>query len=92
MDESDFSDDQQLELKNALISLEISDVMQNIKGDDKESQKIVSENYSKYTSKELNQMLDEAVNNEDYEKAGAKIVDSAKEVFENSDMIIIGII
>jgi bifunctional DNase/RNase len=42
-----------------------------IKGDDKESQKIVSENYSKYTSKELNQMLDEAVNNEDYEKAAA---------------------
>ncbi len=42
-----------------------------IKGDDKESQKIVSENYSKYTSKELNKMLDEAVNNEDYEKAAA---------------------
>ncbi|HAT63593.1 MAG TPA: hypothetical protein DCS66_03190 [Flavobacteriaceae bacterium] len=40
-------------------------------GDDKESQKIVSENYSKYTSKELNQMLDEAVHNEDYEKAAA---------------------
>ena len=40
-------------------------------GDDKESQKIVSENYCKYTSKELNQMLDEAVHNEDYEKAAA---------------------
>lgn len=42
-----------------------------IAGDDKESQKIVSESYSKYTSKELNQMLDDAVNNEDYEKAAA---------------------
>lgn len=40
-------------------------------GDDKESQKIVSENYSKYTLKELHQMLDEAVHNEDYEKAAA---------------------
>lgn len=39
--------------------------------DDKESQKIISENYSKYTLKELNHMLDEAVNNEDYEKAAA---------------------
>ena len=42
-----------------------------ITGDDKESKKIITENYSKYTLKELNQMLDEAVANEDYEKAAA---------------------
>lgn len=38
-------------------------------GEDKESVKITSENYSKFTSNELNQMLDQAVANEDYEKA-----------------------
>lgn len=38
-------------------------------GEDKESVKITSENYSNFTSNELNQMLDQAVANEDYEKA-----------------------
>lgn len=40
-----------------------------IQGDDKESQKPVVKDYSKFSLKELNQMLDEAVANEDYEKA-----------------------
>jgi len=42
-----------------------------ITGEDKESTKKTKENYSKYTLKELNQMLGEAVNNEDYEKAAS---------------------
>ncbi|PKA83335.1 hypothetical protein ATE92_1487 [Ulvibacter sp. MAR_2010_11] len=40
-----------------------------IMGEDRESVKITGEDYSKFTSKELHQMLDEAVTNEDYEKA-----------------------
>jgi bifunctional DNase/RNase len=40
-----------------------------IQGDDKESQKPRSQDYSKYSRKELDQMLNEAVANEDYEKA-----------------------
>lgn len=40
-----------------------------LSGDDKESVRPVGEDYSKYRSKELNQMLDQAVTDEDYEKA-----------------------
>lgn len=40
-----------------------------ILGTDKESVKSSGENYSKHTLKELNQMLDQAVANEDYETA-----------------------
>jgi Uncharacterized conserved protein len=40
-----------------------------ILGDDKESKKPVTKDYSKFSLKELNQLLDEAVANEDYEKA-----------------------
>ncbi len=40
-----------------------------ILGEDKESVKITGEDYTKFSSKELNQMLDQAVANEDYEKA-----------------------
>ncbi|MAP53347.1 bifunctional nuclease family protein [Altibacter sp.] len=40
-----------------------------IMGEDKESMKVTGEDYTSFTSKELNQMLDEAVANEDYEKA-----------------------
>jgi len=40
-----------------------------ILGDDKESQKPVAKDYTKFSLKELNQMLDEAVADEDYEKA-----------------------
>ena len=40
-----------------------------IQGDDKESQKPSSQDYSKYSRKELDQMLNDAVANEDYEKA-----------------------
>ena len=42
-----------------------------IAGDDTESVFVSTEDYSGYTIKELNQMLDEAVANEDYEKAAA---------------------
>jgi len=42
-----------------------------IAGDDTESVFVSTEDYSAYTIKELNQMLDEAVANEDYEKAAA---------------------
>lgn len=42
-----------------------------IMGEDRETVKVVSENFSKYTLKELNEMLDEAVAKEDYEKAAA---------------------
>jgi bifunctional DNase/RNase len=38
-------------------------------GADKESMKITNEDYSKFSSKELNKMLDQAVGEEDYEKA-----------------------
>ncbi|MEZ4778855.1 MAG: bifunctional nuclease family protein [Flavobacteriaceae bacterium] len=58
--------------KEEKISKEEEIVIENlIKGDDKESQKIVTENYSKYTLKELHKLLDEAVTHEDYEKAAA---------------------
>lgn len=40
-----------------------------ILGADKESKKATGGNYSKHTLKELNQMLDQAVTNEDYETA-----------------------
>ena len=40
-------------------------------GEDREAVKMVSEDYSKFTKKELNEMLDEAVAKEDYEKAAA---------------------
>jgi len=40
-----------------------------IQGDDKESQKPSSQDYSKYSRKELDKLLSEAVANEDYEKA-----------------------
>ena len=40
-----------------------------IAGDDRESVRPSGEDYSKYTPKELNEMLDQAVANEDYEKA-----------------------
>lgn len=42
-----------------------------IMGEDRETIKIVSEDFSKFTLKELNEMLDEAVSKEDYEKAAA---------------------
>ena len=42
-----------------------------ITGDDKESVKPLSEDYSNLTIKELNKMLDEAVTEEDYEKAAS---------------------
>ncbi|MEM7086284.1 MAG: bifunctional nuclease family protein [Bacteroidota bacterium] len=42
-----------------------------IMGEDRETVKVVSEDFSKYTLKELNEMLDEAVAKEDYEKAAA---------------------
>ena len=40
-----------------------------IKGEDKESMKIKQEDYTKFSSKDLEKMLKEAVSNEDYEKA-----------------------
>ncbi|MCH9660883.1 MAG: bifunctional nuclease family protein [Bacteroidetes bacterium] len=42
-----------------------------ISGEDRETVKIVLEDFSKFSLNELNQMLDEAVANEDYEKAAA---------------------
>lgn len=42
-----------------------------ISGDERETISIVQEDYTGHTIKELNEMLDEAVNNEDYEKAAA---------------------
>ncbi|MBX2829407.1 MAG: bifunctional nuclease family protein [Flavobacteriaceae bacterium] len=42
-----------------------------ISGEDKEKVRVVSEDYTKYSLKELNQMLDEAVVNENYERAAA---------------------
>lgn len=46
-------------------------IEQLLTGDDKESTKKVTTNYTKYTLKELNEILDEAVMNEDYEKAAS---------------------
>ncbi len=40
-------------------------------GDEREVVKVVSEDFSKHSLKELNTMLDEAVSQEDYEKAAA---------------------
>lgn len=42
-----------------------------ILGEDREAVKVVSEDFSKHTLKELNEMLDEAVAQEKYEKAAA---------------------
>ncbi len=42
---------------------------QLILGSDRESEKASGENYTKHTLKELNQLLDKAVSNEDYETA-----------------------
>ena len=42
-----------------------------ILGDDAESMPKKAEDFSKYTLKELNTMLDDAVNNEDYERAAS---------------------
>ncbi|WP_347373230.1 bifunctional nuclease family protein [Aequorivita sp. Q41] len=42
-----------------------------ILGEDKESVKPTSEDYSKFSLNQLNKMLDEAVNNENYEKAAS---------------------
>jgi bifunctional DNase/RNase len=42
-----------------------------ILGEDKESVKPASEDYSKLSLKELNKLLDEAVKNENYEKAAS---------------------
>lgn len=44
-------------------------IEQLILGGDKESLKTTGENYSKHTIKELNKMLEQAVENEDYETA-----------------------
>ncbi len=58
--------------KEEKISEEEEKVLEKlIAEDDKESKTRITENYSKYTLKELNKMLDEAVKNEDYEKAAA---------------------
>lgn len=42
-----------------------------VSGQDREAIKIVSEDFSKFSMKELNEMLDEAVAQENYEKAAA---------------------
>ncbi len=46
-------------------------IEQLLTGDDKESTKKVTTNYTKYTLKELHEILDESVLNEDYEKAAS---------------------
>ena len=52
------------------ISKEEENVIENLLlGEDKESVKPAGEDYSKLSLRELNKMLDEAVNNENYEKA-----------------------
>ena len=54
------------------ISKKVDAVIEDlITGDDKESVKPLSEDYSNQTIKELNKMLDEAVTEEDYEKAAS---------------------
>lgn len=55
--------------EDAVSKKEEAVIEQLITGDDKESQKKTTEDYSKFTLKELHEMLDEAVVNEDYEKA-----------------------
>lgn len=58
--------------KEEKISKEEEAVLEElITGEDKESSKKVTENYTKYTLKELNKMLGDAVKNEDYEKAAS---------------------
>ena len=58
--------------KNQDISGEEDAVIEElIMGKDRETVKIVSEDFSKHTLKKLNEMLDEAVAKEDYEKAAA---------------------
>jgi len=63
-------------LKNPAKDQEVSEeedavIEELIMGEDRETVKIVSEDFSKFTLKELNEMLDEAVSKEDYEKAAA---------------------
>jgi len=63
-------------LKNPAKDQEVSEeedavIEELIMGEDRETVKVVSEDFSKYTLKELNEMLDEAVSKEDYEKAAA---------------------
>lgn len=54
------------------ISKEEEKVIENlILGEDKESKKPSGENYSRYSSAELNKMLDQAVTKEDYEAAAS---------------------
>lgn len=58
--------------KDQLISDDEEAVIEElVMGEDRETVKVVSEDFSKYTLKELNEMLDEAVAKEDYEKAAA---------------------
>jgi len=57
-------DQQDSEVEDAVIE-------ELVLGEDREAVKMVSEDYSKFTKKELNEMLDEAVAKEDYEKAAA---------------------
>ncbi len=63
-------------LKTATSKKSISEkeeaVIENlILGEDKESVKLASEDFSKFSLNDLNKMLDEAVNNENYEKAAS---------------------
>jgi bifunctional DNase/RNase len=63
-------------LKNPAKDLEVSEeedavIEELIMGEDQETVKVISEDFSKYTLKELNEMLDAAVAQEDYEKAAA---------------------
>ncbi|MBL4663633.1 MAG: bifunctional nuclease family protein [Flavobacteriaceae bacterium] len=63
-------------LKNPSKDEQISEVEEAvieelIMGKDRETIKIVSDNFNKHTLKELNEMLDAAVSKEDYEKAAA---------------------
>jgi len=58
--------------KDQKISKQEEEVIEElITGKDRETIKIISEDFSKHTLKELNQMLDEAVASENYEKAAA---------------------
>lgn len=54
------------------LSKKEEEVIENlILGDDKESKKPAGEDYTKFSLTELNKMLDEAVKNENYEKAAS---------------------
>lgn len=58
--------------KEGKISKEEEAVIEDLLvSEDKESKIKITEDYSKFTFKELNEMLDEAVVNEDYEKAAS---------------------